>query len=124
MTLRANSGTVYTPIQNFNGFGATGVGDLNSGTGPTYFAIDLQAGKDIRIANTRYGAYVRVTNLTDRKNCIQVFPTTGRCDSGTVDQRRSRQGNTVPESTSSTFFDRPTFFGARRQIYTGIRANF
>ena len=124
VTLRANSGTVYTPIQNFSGFGALGVGDLNTGTGPAYMSVDLQAGKDIRIANTRYGAYVRVTNLLDRKNCIQVFPTTGRCDAGTVDQRRSRQGNTVNENTASTFFDRPTFFGARRRIFTGIRANF
>lgn len=127
VTLRANSGVVYTPTQTFSGFntvGNTGVGDLNSGTGPTYFAVDLQAGKDIRIANTRYGAYVRVTNLTDRKNCIQVFTTTGRCDAGTVDQRRRRNGNTVPENTSSSFYDRPTYFGARRQIYTGIRANF
>ena len=127
VTVRANSGPVYTPIQTFSGFntaGNTGLGDLNVGTGPAYFAVDLQAGKDVRIANTRYGAYVRVTNLTDRKNCIQVFPTTGRCDAGSVNQRRSRQGNTLPDNTASTFFDRPTFFGARRQIYTGLRASF
>ncbi len=76
------------------------------------------------MSNLRYGAFVRVVNLLDTKNCNQVFTTTGRCDAGAIDQSRSRQGNPVGENDVSTFFDRPQFFGTRRTINAGIRVNF
>lgn len=84
----------------------------------------MVAGKQFRIANLGYGAFVRVVNLTDRKNCIQVYVTTGRCDAGVIDQNRARQGNTVGENVSSTYFDRPSYFGTRRSIFAGVRVNF
>ena len=126
LTFRYASGLPYTPILqgDFDGFGTTAIGDLNSGRGPSTKQLDLQAQKAVQLATARYGVFVRVVNLTNEKNCIQPFPTTGRCDAGTVDQRRSRQGNTVTEAVASTFFDRPTFFDVRRQIYTGVSLSF
>jgi outer membrane receptor protein involved in Fe transport len=124
ITERAASGLPYTPIYGFTGFGDVNQGDLFSGRGPATSETDLLATKDFRFANVRYGAVLRVVNLFDQKNCIQVFATTGRCDAGTIDQRRARQGNPVGEDVASTYFDRPEFFGPRRTIYTGLRVTF
>jgi outer membrane receptor protein involved in Fe transport len=126
LTFRYASGLPYTPVLagDFDGFGATAIGDLNSGRGPSSKQVDLQAQKAFQLATARYGVFVRVVNVMNTKNCIQPFPTTGRCDQGTVDQRRSRQGNTVTENTNSTFFDRPTLFGERRSIFTGVSLAF
>ena len=124
VTARAASGLPYTPTRSFTGFGDANQAELYSGRSPSTFQVDLVAGKQFRIANLGYGAFVRVVNLTDRKNCIQVYVTTGRCDAGAIDQNRARQGNTVGENVSSTYFDRPSFFGTRRSIFAGVRVNF
>jgi hypothetical protein len=123
-TLRAASGLPYTPSNSFTGFGDEDIGEVNSGRGPATVQVDLLAGKDFTMGNMRYGVFARVANLLDRKNCLQVFPTTGRCDEGTIDQRRARQGNAVGENTATTYFDRPQYFGTRRSIFTGVRVNF
>ena len=124
VTVRAASGLPYTPTSDFFGFGDAAQGEQFSGRAPATFQVDLLAGKDIRVGATRYGLFARVVNLTDRKNCVQVFVTTGRCDAGTIDQNRARQGNSVGEGVSSTFFDRPQFYGPRRSILAGARVNF
>ena len=123
-TLRAFSGLPYTPTRDFLAFSVDEAGAVNSARGPASMIVDLQAGKDFRFGNVRYGLFTRVTNVFDAKNCVQVYPTTGRCDAGVIDQRRSRQGNSVGPTTSSTFYDRPQYYGARRAINAGIRANF
>ncbi|HET7457120.1 MAG TPA: TonB-dependent receptor [Gemmatimonadaceae bacterium] len=126
-TARAASGIPYTPTINFNNTGAADDNRLqeNSGRSPSTFQIDLLAGKDFQLANIRYGLFARVANLTDRKNCLQVFTTTGRCDAGQVDQARRETGNsTRPDDVTSTYYDRAGYFGERRSVYAGIRANF
>ncbi len=124
VTGRSASGLPYTPTRSFTGFGDANQSELYSGRAPTTFQVDMVAGKQFRVANLGYGAFVRVVNLTDRKNCIQVYVTTGRCDAGAIDQNRARQGNTVGENVSSTYFDRPSFYGTRRSIFAGVRVNF
>jgi outer membrane receptor protein involved in Fe transport len=121
-TVRAYSGFPYTPTLTFTGVGESGNLERNSARGPGTFQIDLQANKSWRVANMRYGAFVRVQNLTDRENCIQVFVSTGNCRAGTVDQSRDRQGNDF--GSMSTYFDRPGYFGPRRSINAGITVNF
>ena len=126
VTLQAESGFPYTPVggftegQNFNSrlF-------RNTARGPSTWSVDLRAEKNFRVGSLLHGVFVRVENVFDTKNCIQVFETTGRCDAGTIDQTRSLQGNsTGPDQVTSTFFDRPHFFGARRQINFGFRTSF
>ena len=123
VTTRAASGLPYTPT-----LCATGVGDqcalpLNAGRAPATQQTDLLVGKDLNFAGLRYGVFARVANLLDRKNCIQVFTSTGRCDAGSPDQDRRQQGNAV-NSPSSTFYDRAQYYGARRSIFAGARVNF
>jgi outer membrane receptor protein involved in Fe transport len=124
VTVQAASGLPYTPTLSFAGTGGDAQLEQNSGRGPGTFTMNLQANKDFTLSNVRLGAFVRVANLLDSKNCNQVFTTTGRCDAGTVDQSRARQGNPVGENDVSTFFDRPQFFGRRRSINAGVRLNF
>jgi hypothetical protein len=122
LTLSARSGLPYTPTLNF-----TGVGDQqleqNSGRAPGVINVNLLAGKDFNLRNLRWGVFARVTNLFDFLNCQQVYPSTGRCDGGTVDQSARRTGNTANGFTS-TFLDRPQFYAARRQINMGARVSF
>ncbi|MEK6767900.1 MAG: TonB-dependent receptor [Gemmatimonadota bacterium] len=123
VTLRANSGLPYTPSLSFSGFGDEQL-ERNSGRAPSRLQVDFQTTKDFRVGNLLYGAFVRVTNVLDAKNCVQVFATTGRCDAGTIDQSRSRQGNTVGEGEVSTFFNRAQYFGDRREVNAGLRVSF
>ncbi len=116
----------FTPIR---AFGETEAGNTrklrNTGRGPGIWSIDLRAEKNFQIGNLLYGAFVRVDNLLDTKNCIQVFESTGRCDAGTIDQNQARQGNAVSTlQVNSTFFDRPQFFDQRRRIAVGARLSF
>jgi outer membrane receptor protein involved in Fe transport len=123
VTMRATSGFPYTPTTSFGGFGDQQL-ERNSGRAPSRLQVDLFAAKDWQVGNLRYGAFVRVANLFDRQNCIQVFATTGQCDAGTIDQSRARQGNSVGENTVSTFFNRPQYYGDRRSVNAGLRVSF
>jgi hypothetical protein len=125
ISLQARSGIPYTPTTNFSGLGS----DLNqlernSGTGPTNWSVNLIAQKGFPLGGMVYSLFIQAFNLFDTKNCLQPLPTTGRCESGARDQSRRRQGNTVGDNTSSTFFDRPNLFGPRRTINFGVRVNF
>lgn len=124
LTFRAQSGLPYTPTLDFQGAGLNQL-VRNSGRGPSTFEIDWQLSKDFTISNLRYGLTVQVLNVTDRKNCIQVFPTTGECTVGTVDQGRNREGNPISaDAVSSTYLNHPEYFGARRSIQAGLRVSF
>lgn len=123
-TFQAASGFPYTPTSNFSGLGATSTALQNSARGPSTFSVNLLAGKDFQMSNVRLGAFVQIRNLLDRKNCIQVYATTGRCDAGAYDQSTSRNGNSIGEGASSTEYNRPSYYGARRNINAGLRVNF
>jgi hypothetical protein len=126
VTIQAQSGFPFTPVRGFTEGENINTRLLrNTERGPGIWMVDFRADKSFRIGNVLYGAFVRVDNVFDTKNCIQVFPSTGTCDSGTIDQSRARQGNSVtPDQVNSTFFDRPHQFGPRRRISAGFRMNF
>jgi outer membrane receptor protein involved in Fe transport len=126
--VRVASGLPYTPTppgSELLGFGGPNVRqELNSGTAPTTFRMDLLLQKNFWVSNVQYGLFLQVVNLTDAKNCIQVSPATGKCDQGAFDFLRRRVGNPVGEGASSTLLDRPQWIGARRQILFGARIGF
>ncbi len=125
VVLRAQSGVPYTPTLTFGGTGsATNQLERFSGTGPGIWGVDFRATKGLPLGSMVYNLFVQVNNLFDTKNCLQPLPTTGRCEDGARDQSRRRQGNTVGENTTSTFFDRPHLLGRRREINLGIRVDF
>jgi outer membrane receptor protein involved in Fe transport len=123
VTASYSSGYPYTPQFNFTG-GSDARLERNSGTGTSSFIVNLQGRKDFNVANAQYGLFVRVTNLFDRKNCVQVFATTGNCEGGVSAQARLQAGNFTGEGETTTFFDRPQYVGTRRSVTAGLRVNF
>lgn len=126
LTYSYRSGIPYTPVRAAS-FGAVGnianAADINSGRQPSTQQFNLLVDKQFRIANVRYSGFLRVDNLFDRINCVQVFVNTGTCDAGLRDFGNRRIGNTG-DATTSTAFDQPEYIGARRSFATGITVNF
>jgi hypothetical protein len=118
---RGASGLPYTPQIDFSGNQRL---ERNSGTAPFNFNVDAYAGKDWRQANMRYGVFVRGTNLFDRRNCLQVFPSTGRCDSGAITQARLLKGGASATNTISQVWDRPQMVSNPRSFNAGIHVTF
>ena len=123
VTGRFISGFPYTPALTFGG-GTDDRLERNSGTGPASFFVNLEARKAWDVSNLRYSTFVRVTNLLDRKNCAQVYATTGNCNGGTSPQARLASGNATGEGEGSTFFDRPQYLYDRRFVNAGVRVDF
>jgi hypothetical protein len=125
-TYTYRSGVPYTPITGAT-FGAVSndanAGDVNSANQPGVQQINLNLDKNFRAANVSYAAFLRVDNLLDRKNCVQVFVNTGTCDAGLRDFNNRSVGNTG-DATTSTALDQPEFIGARRSLAAGIRVSF
>lgn len=123
LTARLASGYPYTPALTFTGSSRFRL-ERNSGTAPTTFRMDFQAQKDWNLANVRYGAFLRLANLLDARNCAQVFATTGNCEGGTSPQARLGAGNFTGESEGTTFYDRPQYISERRSVNAGVRISF
>ncbi len=124
---RAASGLPYTPSSAEPGDALSfnpDRGELNSGRAPATFQLNMLAQKEFQIQNVRYGAFVQVINLTDKKNCIQVSPVTGKCTEGAFDFERRRRGNPVGEGATSTLLNRAHWVGQRRTIFAGLRLSF
>ncbi len=125
---RLASGLPYTPTPAGNDlltFAADDVRqELNSGVAPGTFRLDALLQKNFWINNMQYGFFVQIINVTDKKNCIQVSPATGKCDEGAFDFLRRRVGNPVGEGASSTLLDRPQWVGQRRSFLVGARLSF
>lgn len=125
LTYQYYSGFPYTPIRALTLGGITNdanASEINSGRGPASQQVNLLVQKGFRIGAVQYGAFVRVDNLFDRKNCVQVFVSNGTCDLGLRDPINRRVGN-FGES-SSTSADQPEYVGPRRSIFTGLSINF
>lgn len=126
ITFNRTAGLPYTPVRAAS-FGTVGnsanASDINAGRQPATSQIDLLVDKGFRISSVRYSAFLRVANLFDRKNCVQVYVNTGTCDAGLRDFNNRRVGNTG-DATTSTAFDQPEYIGARRSLSTGITINF
>lgn len=118
------SGFPYTPTLDVFGFGTSKL-SRNTGRGPSVWSVDLQASKSFPVGHLNVEAYVQIQNLFDRKNCLQVFTTTGECTVGSIDQSRRREGNPVSaDQITRTMLDHPEFFGERRAIFGGLRLSF
>ncbi|MBI4543897.1 MAG: TonB-dependent receptor [Gemmatimonadetes bacterium] len=139
LTGRYQSGFAYTPQfvrrVSSNVIGDADRGERNSGTAPAIYWIDLYLEKVLRLANLRYVGFLRVNNLFDFKTCAIVYPTSGRCDAGTVSWERGAVSGFQNGSPGATFFvggasafssflDRPEMFHDRRGITLGIKVSF
>lgn len=108
------TGLPYTPaLQNQR------TGLENSDNRPTYFNVDLFLTKYFKVFNnSSLSIYLKVYNLFDIANEVDVFSDTGRAGT-TLELTRSQEAprgvNTMEE-----FYTRPDFYSAPRQILFGV----
>lgn len=119
--VRAASGLPYTPQLNFSGSDRL---QRNSGTSPATFRVDMLANKNFQHGNMKYGVFLRVTNLLDNRNCIQVFASSGNCDSGQITRSRLRRGGITSVFTISQAWDRADYLSGPRWVSAGVRVSF
>ncbi|UCE08350.1 MAG: TonB-dependent receptor, partial [bacterium] len=113
---RLGSGLPYTPTaQNVR----TAV--ENSERKPYFMTFDLFAYKNFKVMNLSYSVFLRVYNLFDRKNELEVFSDTGRANY-TLESQRS--GTIFGLNTLDEFFTRPEFYSEPRQVLMGLSVEF
>jgi len=113
---RAGSGLPYTPSQ--SNYRSAGV---NSENKPAIFNLDLYANKYFRVGGQVLSVFVKVYNLLDAMNELNVFTDTGRAGYTTslIYDPQPQAINTLQE-----YFTRPDFYSPPRQILFGITMNF
>jgi outer membrane receptor protein involved in Fe transport len=126
LTYRFAQGQRYTPSRNTALSGIAGTtlsaSDQNSAFGPAQHFIDARVSKNLRLGNAQYGLFLRVTNLFNITNCLQVFNNTGSCDTGQRETAQRSEGNGSGNSTTNR--DQPEFRSQTRRFNTGITITF
>jgi outer membrane receptor protein involved in Fe transport len=94
----------------------------NSDNKPTYFNVDLYLTKYLELYGIQFSVFLKVYNLFDTANELDVFGDTGRAGYTlelTRAQAAPRGVNTLQE-----YFTRPDFYSSPRQITLGAAVNF
>jgi outer membrane receptor protein involved in Fe transport len=89
----------------------------NSDNKPTIFNVDLYITKFFTFFNQRFSAFLKVFNLFDNANELEVFSDTGRAG---YNLTLTRGGSQPPLNTLEEFFTRPDYYSAPRQIVLGV----
>ncbi|MDZ7292472.1 MAG: TonB-dependent receptor [candidate division KSB1 bacterium] len=113
---KIGSGLPYTPTaQNIR----TAV--ENSERRPYFMNFDLYAYKNLSLAGLKTNLFVRVYNLLDRKNELQVFTDTGRAN---YSLSALTGGTIFGLNTTQEYFTRPDFYSEPRQVIIGFELEF
>ena len=111
---KLGSGLPYTPTyQNIR------LSVANSANKPPFVNFDLYAYRNLHIMGLNYSFYVKIYNLFDRKNELNVYSDTGRA--GYSLQSFYTNTNIRGINTLDEFLKRPDWYSAPRQIITGIK---
>jgi outer membrane receptor protein involved in Fe transport len=114
---RVGSGLPYTPsLVNQR------TGLENSDSRPAVYTVDIYCTRDIRLGGVALSVFVKVYNLFDTANELNVFGDTGRAGYTlelTRAQERPRGANTLEE-----YYTRPDFYSAPRQVVIGASVGF
>ncbi|MDW7679807.1 MAG: TonB-dependent receptor [bacterium] len=90
----------------------------NSGLKPFNYNLDLRLFKRVKIWNMNYVFFVKVYNLMDRKNEINVYSDTGRAGYSLISKyvgERRAYVNTLDE-----WLKRPDFYSEPRKVFIGF----
>ena len=114
---RWGTGLPYTPaIQDQR------TGLVNSDNRPSIFYIDLYMTKYFNIFNQQFSLFLKIYNLLDTANELEIFTDTGRAGYTLELTRTTQQPRGV--NTLSEFFTRPDYYSAPRQIVLGASFEF
>ena len=120
------SGYPYTPfITNYESQGGVLSNVLlrNSRRKPTTFRLDLKLHRQINIGDFSGKFYLRIQNLTDRRNQISVYGDSGKADE-TIEKSRAQIISPFEPLRSNTieqYFNRPDWYDPPRQIQMGLQ---
>lgn len=113
---RFGSGLPYTPeVQ------GTRTAFENSGRKPPQYTFDLSAHRDFRVGRLRPVTFIKVYNLFDRKNEVNVYTDTGRA---TYSLAYRYAGEVRGVNTLEEFLNRPDFYSEPRRVIIGIALEF
>jgi hypothetical protein len=124
---RYGSGLPYTPAINqaeAQGQDVARIVTNNSRRRPENYTVDLRLFKNFSLAPVNLSIFLKVFNLFDRRNEIDVYSETGRASAtvetlgiGTV----SSAGRVNPVEA---YLTRPDFYSEPREIQFGVELNF
>ncbi len=111
------SGLPYTPaLQNQR------TGFENSDNKPMFFNVDLYITKYFKLFGRELSVFLKVYNLFDRLNELDVFTDTG--SAATTLELTRAQEPPRGDNTLAQFFTRPDFYSSPRQILLGASLSF
>jgi hypothetical protein len=113
---RLGSGLPYTPA-----FQNQRTGLLNSETRPTVATVDMYATKYLDVLGSPLNIFLKVYNLLDTRNELDVFSDTGRAG---YSLEANYSGAPRGINTIDEFYTRPEFYSAPRQIVLGLGISF
>ena len=114
---RWGTGLPYTPaIQDQR------TGLENSDNRPSIFYIDLYMTKYFNVLNQQFSLFLKIYNLLDTANELEIFTDTGRAGYTLELTRTTQPPRGV--NTLSEFYTRPDYYSAPRQIVLGASVEF
>ena len=120
------AGYPYTPqITNYESQGEVLSTVLlrNSRRKPSTFRMDVKLHRGINIGDLNGKFYIRIQNLTDRRNHISVYGDSGKANQ-TIEQARAQAISPfepMRPNTLEQFFNRPDWYDPPRQIQMGLQ---
>jgi len=120
------AGYPYTPqITNYESQGEVLSTVLlrNSRRKPSTFRMDVKLHRGIKIGDLNGKFYIRIQNLTDRRNHISVYGDSGKANQ-TIEQARAQAISPfepMRPNTLEQFFNRPDWYDPPRQIQMGLQ---
>ncbi len=90
----------------------------NSGRKPFNYTVDLRLFREFRFGRMRYNVFLKVYNLFDRKNELQVYSDTGRAGYSLVSHYIGQRREDV--NTLAEWLKRPDFYSKPRRVLIGL----
>ncbi|MGB2869225.1 MAG: TonB-dependent receptor, partial [Bacteroidota bacterium] len=113
---RLGTGLPYTPA-----FQNQRTGLLNSESRPLNYNLDLYATKYLDVFGSVVNVFVKVYNVFDTRNELDVFTDTGRAD---YSLEANYSGNPRGINTIQEYYMRPDYYSAPRQMIVGAEISF
>ncbi len=121
LIFRYGSGNPYTPRQV-----SQNIGELvyNSGLKPATYNVDLNLFKDFNISTTKITLFLRVNNLLDTKNAVDVFTDSGLPNYSLDEQQDLRINPSQRVATVQDWYNKTYFYSEPRRVELGTTITF
>jgi outer membrane receptor protein involved in Fe transport len=124
---RYGSGLPYTPVVSQaegRGEDAQRVVTKNSRRRPTNYTVDLRLFKNFTLEPLNFSIYLKVFNLFDRRNEIDVYGQTGRATATPAQVGLGSVSGEGRVNTIESYLVRPDYYSEPREIQIGIEINY